>query len=109
MCVCGGAFKAARPRQGEEQVKARSRVTDNQLQTTLLTLRVMLGPVDRCGACVIFCVIQCVTFQRDSKLLVSKMNFVLGEMLKVSGAVFVPAQTGAGGRFSPSRAGSGAV
>lgn len=50
------ALKAARPRQGEEQVKARSRVTDIKLQSTLLTLRVMLGPVDRC---VIFRVIQC--------------------------------------------------
>ncbi len=90
-------------------MKARPRVTDNQLQSTSLTLRVMLGPVDRCAACVIFCVIQCVTSQRNSKLLVSKMNSVVGEMIKESGGVFVPAQTGAGCRFSPSRAGSGAV
>lgn len=88
-------------------MKARSRVTDrpNQLQSTSLTLRVMLGPVDRCGACVI----QCVTFQRNSKLLVSKINSVVGEMIKESRGVLVPVQTGAGGRFIPNRQGSGAV
>lgn len=103
------ALKAARPRQGEEQVKARSRVTDNQLQSTSLTLGVMLVPVDSCGACVIFCVIQCVTFQRNSKLLVPKRNDVVGEMIKESGGLFVPAEAGARDRFSPSRPGSGAA
>lgn len=88
-------------------MKARSRVKDNQLQSTLLTLRVMLGPVDRCGAGVIFCVIQCVTFQRNSKFLVTKIISVVGEMITESG-VFVPTQAGVAGRFSPSRAGSGA-
>lgn len=88
-------------------MKARSRVTENQLQSTSLTLRVMLGPVDKCAACVIFCVIQCVMFQQNSKL--SKMTSAVGEVRKESDGVFVPAQTGAGGRFSPSRPGSGAV
>lgn len=48
-------------------------------------------------------------FQHINKLLVSKINSVKGEMIKESGVVFVPAQRGAGGRFSPSRPGSGAV
>lgn len=63
-------------------MKARSRVTDSQFQSTLLTPRVMLGPVNRCDACVIFCVIQCVTFGRKSELLVSKMNGAVGELIK---------------------------
>lgn len=65
----------------------------------------MLGSEDWCGACVI----QCVTFQRNSKRLVSKINSVVGEMTKESGGVLVPVKTGAGGRFIPSRQESGAV
>lgn len=42
----------------------------------------MLAPVDKCGACVIFRVIQCVTFQHGCKLLVSKMKSVVGEIMK---------------------------
>ena len=101
-----GALNAARPRRGEEQVKARSRLTDNQLQSTLLTLGGTLGPVDSCGTRVISCVIQCVTFQSNSNLLISNWNSAVGELIQESGGEFVPAQTR---RFSPSRAGPGAV
>lgn len=61
-------------------MNARSRVTNSQFQSTLLTLGVMLGPLNRCRACVIFCVIQCVTFRRNSKFVVSKMKSVVGGM-----------------------------
>lgn len=64
-------------------MKARSRLTDSQFQSTLLTLRVMLGRVNRCGACVIFCVIQCVTFKRNSRLLDTKMSYVVAGMRRV--------------------------
>lgn len=48
-------------------------------------------------------------FQRNSKLLAPEMNSVVGGMMEESDALFVPALAGERGRFSPSRAGSGAV
>lgn len=74
------------------------------LQSTSLTLRMMLGSVDWCAACVI----QCVTFQATEKLLVSKIKSVVCEMTKESDGALVPVKTGAGSRFIPSRQGSGA-
>lgn len=74
-------------------MKARSRLTDNQLQSTLLTLRVTPAPLDSCGVSVISCVIQCVTCQNNRNDRFSKMKSGVGEVIKESIGVFVPAQT----------------